>query len=347
MDAWTKRVVAVLIMHVAAAVAAEPAREAYRHSRSGLSFPDTIGPLARGAVHDYDSPEAGRSIRYGGPGEVKADIYLYDNGLTNLHEGIDSKVVAEHFKDVEGAVARAEKTGAYRGVKLIAEGTNQIGSARRHLPALEARFEYATAADTGSEARCVSHLLLTVFRGEFLKIRFTYLKEAEAAGQATYQAFLTDMGDTVLFPQRSSDSDRSYVFKALGYMEAEPLGDTGREAAAWALNFLIAAEDISVPLEGGKLLEPLLDAQYRYGPLLMAHFVIANGAFVIQSGGKADDPVQRSTYALLRCLKVYNQILAQRPGDVCAYFDQLGKMDAKGLKAYVARCLAAAPKSSP
>jgi len=139
----------------------------------------------------YDSPELGVSYRYAGHPLPIADIYLYDQGLNNLGTGID-QAVRTHFEEVTNEILLMEKTGFYQSVKKVSEGETAIGNGARKLPALSAVFTYSIApgkgvAYTGLRA---SHVLLTSYKGQFLKIQFTYPKNQGSEGRSDLKEFL-------------------------------------------------------------------------------------------------------------------------------------------------------------
>lgn len=177
------------------APAQEPPGTPAIEPRTGISFPQTLGPLARMGMKKYDLPELGISYRYAGKPLPIADIYIYDNGLKDLGTGV-SQMVRTHFEEVKSEILLLGKSGNYRDVKKVSAGETYLPPGPRKLPALTAVFTYSIPAGKGVAYTGVrtSHILLTAYKGHFLKIQFTYPQNQEKEGKKAWQQFLTDFG---------------------------------------------------------------------------------------------------------------------------------------------------------
>jgi hypothetical protein len=60
--------------------AGNPQAMAYSEPNTGITLPGNLGPLKYLGVKQYENPELGVCIRYGGEGLIKADIFIYDLG---------------------------------------------------------------------------------------------------------------------------------------------------------------------------------------------------------------------------------------------------------------------------
>ncbi len=166
--------------------------------KTGISFPQTLGPLARTGMKRYDPPEMGISYRYAGHPLPIADIYIYDNGLKYLGTGL-SQMVRTHFEEVKSEISLMGKSGNYRDVKKISEGETYLPPGNRKLPALSATFTFSIPPGKGVAYTGVrtSHILLTAYKGQFLKIQFTYPQDQEKEGKKAWQQFLADFGKAI------------------------------------------------------------------------------------------------------------------------------------------------------
>ncbi|MCP4702327.1 MAG: hypothetical protein GY862_36525 [Gammaproteobacteria bacterium] len=164
----------------------EQAQGEYLHSPTGTVFPDKIGVMKNVKVTDYekDYPGLGVGISYRGHG-VKADVYLYNDGLKEVPGNIESLVMIRHFEQVIGSIYAAEEKGPYRSIRKRSGGTVSLG---KHL-ALFVSFTYIE-----DDIERISHIYLMGYENHFVKIRFTYHKASKSAGEKSLKLFLQEMG---------------------------------------------------------------------------------------------------------------------------------------------------------
>ena len=158
----------------------------YREPTTGICFPEKLGAFRQVGVREYEDPTMKVRARYRAPGPAKADVYVYTLGLKGIGTGVRSPKVKAHFEAVKGAIL---KCTAYKGVVQQAEGQWTIKTAKRELSALYARFEY-----TERSGPCVSCVLVTAYKGNFLKIRFVFQKREQGQAEETSKGFLTALG---------------------------------------------------------------------------------------------------------------------------------------------------------
>lgn len=177
------------------ALAQRPKPPPLAESQTGISFPPALGPLKRKGMKKYRSPELGVSYRYAGSPLPIADIYIYDNGLKNLGTGIN-QAVRLHFAEVQNEIFLMEKSGYYKSVKKVSTGETVLANGSRKLPALSAVFTFSIPPGKGVAYTGVrtSHILLTAYKGQFLKIQFTYPKNQGNQGKKAWQQFLAAFG---------------------------------------------------------------------------------------------------------------------------------------------------------
>jgi len=164
----TQTVLWLLVLGAANAWAAED----FVDPQLNLRFPPSISKLPYVGQQKYDAPGMGYSLRYATP-QVKADIYLYDSGLSDIGDGIASKQVQSQFDQVLSAFPIMVKQGYYRDVKPLSRGKKTFGKTKR--PFLWARYEYEVTAkpDNVSPGARISDTYLTGFQGQFVKLRIT------------------------------------------------------------------------------------------------------------------------------------------------------------------------------
>jgi hypothetical protein len=180
---------------VGLALAQDPQTAPLVEPKTGIAFPQALGPLKRMGLKHYGSPDLGVSCRYAARPLPIADIYLYDNGVKDLGTGLN-QMVRLHFEQVQDEIFFMEKSGYYRSVKKVSEGETGLANGARKLPALVAVFTYRQPPGKGVAYTGVrtSYVYLTTYKGQFLKIRFTYPKNQENRGHKALQQFLADLG---------------------------------------------------------------------------------------------------------------------------------------------------------
>jgi len=140
------------------------------------SLPRQVGLLLYQDVIFFEDERLGVQIRYALPTGVKADIYLYDLGLTDIPSDIEAPIVQEYFKDACADVF----AGAKRGILLDLElKTSQYLYLPGNAPTpmyLWASFVYrqAPGPSTSYEGMRCSHLALRTDKSYINKYRYTY-----------------------------------------------------------------------------------------------------------------------------------------------------------------------------
>jgi hypothetical protein len=181
---------------VNAVFAGNPKAVAYREPTTGITLPDHLGPLTFLGVKRYDNPALGVCIRYGEEGLIKGDIFIYDLGEKDLGTGLGAPALKAHFSQVKGDLATMEKMGRYQSLDQVSEQRITLQTPRGRLPALSAIFTYSQTEGPGTAftEKRVSHLVLTAYRGAFLKIRVTYPHNQPGRGEAAFKQFMEDLG---------------------------------------------------------------------------------------------------------------------------------------------------------
>jgi hypothetical protein len=179
-----KRVVACiwLACAVLAGAGEEEQSFGYKDAETGLAFPKTLAGLSFIGVHRYDEPGLGYSVRYEGKNELKADIYVYDNGLPNVPTGHESALVKAESASIVRQLGMMEKRGFFRDVKSVETGAVPKEGAVRFAWQKFDLVQVGEKAKVLDEAK-VTESFVTGFAGKFLKMRLTYSKAKAQDGQ--------------------------------------------------------------------------------------------------------------------------------------------------------------------
>lgn len=146
-------------------------------------FPARIGGLEFFQKTDYekDGPGLGTGWAYRAKG-IKADIYLYSGGLASISSDLTSPLVANHFQEVVAEIYEMKRRGYYSDVRTITpEKRIQVGS----MPFLYAELKY-----TQENTPRISQAYLSVWKNQFLKIRFTFYAAEAQAGEKAVAEFV-------------------------------------------------------------------------------------------------------------------------------------------------------------
>jgi len=163
----------------------------YEHSASGLVFPDNLGGMERGDVANYEVTQPGLGISVGyNIGEVNSTIYIYDLGLSNIPDGVDSNIIRNHFNEIIGEIFEAYEQGHYDAVLKISEGKTTLGNSLGSLDSLSSSLMISQHG-----VKRISHIYLGVYNRRFLKIRFTYSESIEFEGDKRLKLFLDEIGN--------------------------------------------------------------------------------------------------------------------------------------------------------
>jgi hypothetical protein len=168
----------------------EAAGKNWTHSSTGITFPDKIGSLTRAEIAEFPHKELGTALRYSGPDGVTADVFIYDMGTSKIPDGPESEVVKEQLQLAAKNVASMVQHGRYASVKEQKEEVVQLGKVETGWNALSKCFVIEVASREWKK----SYLLVTGYRNQFLKIRYTYPLKDEARGDELFRQFVSELG---------------------------------------------------------------------------------------------------------------------------------------------------------
>lgn len=173
-------------------------------------LPARVAGLNLEGVEQYPDPRLGVMVRYGIPPLIKADAYLYDLGLTDIPDDLESPQVETLFEESLQGVTTAAEQGVYLDFELLGSGYIKLPPESPEPFFLGATFSYrqnpkasvpvvfpgtdGTVHDVG---RIVSHMALRVDRGYINKVRFNHPEEAGDAGFTLFLGFVMEWTESV------------------------------------------------------------------------------------------------------------------------------------------------------
>lgn len=172
-----------------------------------FALPDYIGDLEYYDEQLHDDPRLGYAITYLDEG-TRLDIFFYDYGIFDIPDGIDSKVLREHYEEVK---AQLKESGAYSRVTLQSERQVSLGSSE--IPALEAHYLLQAG-----QSKLLSFIFLTARYGEFIKIRLSLPVEKRSEAAKVVDAVFSALGKALCATESSERADNATVLAAIDRM---------------------------------------------------------------------------------------------------------------------------------
>lgn len=173
-------------------------------------IPSSIAGLGLEGIERYQDPKLGVMIRYGIAPWIKADAYLYDMGLADISEDIESPQVIGLFEESLQGVLMAAGQGLYRDFEILRTGSITVPPDADKPLCLCASFAYRQNADAPIPAalqqrdavindvgKLVSHMALRTDRGYINKVRFNHPEDAGEAGFTGFINFLVEWTNLV------------------------------------------------------------------------------------------------------------------------------------------------------
>lgn len=163
------------------------AQDDYKSPELGVTFPAKLAGMSLVKVTNYeeDSPGLGVGLSYRAEKE-KADIYIYNNRLTRISDGITSPEIQQHFKDVAVEILEMEKRGQYQNVKIVVPLEKiEVGT----QPFLHAEVQFES-----QDVPRISHIYLSALNDNYFKIRYTYVASEAEEGKRVLESLLKALG---------------------------------------------------------------------------------------------------------------------------------------------------------
>ncbi|MBM3619734.1 MAG: hypothetical protein FJX20_03505 [Alphaproteobacteria bacterium] len=161
------------------------------HAPTGLRFPPAIAGVPFIRSIDYarsgDDPGLGVGYTYGVPGRLLVTIYVYDLGR-RAPDGHDSAIVAAAFEQSLSSIRiAATRIGKYHDLQIEPPGACGYG-------AVTFRCVTFTAISADGSQPLFGKLLLTGYRGYFLKLRADWRRDAPDDTDAVERVVQTFVG---------------------------------------------------------------------------------------------------------------------------------------------------------
>jgi hypothetical protein len=178
---------------------------AYVHPATNLSFPPQLGAFHRTLVRQYPDPRIGVQISYTLRDFAKADLFIYDLGLTKIPTGIESDEVKEAFSQAENELRQFASVPPYKNPQRSMVATPTIEHRGRKSKLLVTMYTLTAEREDGSNLTLASWIILTGYKNKFLKLRYTH-------PFAQYDQGLKELRDLVLGFVEANPNETQYFF---------------------------------------------------------------------------------------------------------------------------------------
>ncbi|MEZ0298570.1 MAG: hypothetical protein ACAI35_19140 [Candidatus Methylacidiphilales bacterium] len=163
----------------------------YTDSVTGLEFPENLGRMARGDTQDFEKnmPGLGTSIAYFANDASKAHIYIYNMKMRGIPSDPENSIIEDELKRSAGEITAMEDKGFYSNVKELDSGTATMG--KEGMPRIRYK-KFSFRIKDGSSH--VSYLLMTGYKGNFFKVRYSYPETLGEPGDKDALRFIAALG---------------------------------------------------------------------------------------------------------------------------------------------------------
>lgn len=154
-------------------------------------------------------PGVGVSLRYSHPLFMRLEIYEYNHSSAGLGTGVDSKIATAEFSESQARLIEEVDQGRYRFATILGQdivtvrgdtaidwltAIYMVGEDRADAERLR-RLYRLHGSGVGKEMRFLTCIGLTIWKGQFVKIRFTRIYDESEAGSEMFLAILNLVSD--------------------------------------------------------------------------------------------------------------------------------------------------------
>jgi hypothetical protein len=132
------------------------------------------------------------------------------------------------------------------------------------------------------------------------------------------------------FGQDTKPSDKETLVKASKILEQAPFHEKAKDFRAWAVNYVIQTDEVSVVVCGGDIMAPLLDKKNKFSSELIAQYTIGMAAYKISNPASASDENAAQLAGIESALRAYQSMVKEKPKAQYAPMDDLAAKDTSG-----------------
>ncbi len=245
---------------------------AYRDKSLGLVFPVTLGTLSFGGVHQYKKSALGYSVRYSDKELTKADIYIYNRGISLIPNGCNNRVVKSEAESVNALLQTMQKLGYYKDLVSLNTG---IMPTQGDIKFIWLRFEYRQIKNSPSPEKLISDRLITGFANKFVKISLTYKKANKKAGQKILVKLVGDLIKILDKLKVDKKAHTTPILHAIETFATAPLSKSGTIAMAKIVTFAQTSDTVLVTITP-EYCPWIMNQQIKQKHVLLAAYIAGN-----------------------------------------------------------------------
>lgn len=178
------------------------------------NLPLRVGRLVLGDIDIYSEKAYGVRIHYYAGGDIKADIYLYNLGISELPQNMKSSEMSEIFQMSYSEIISAAQQGIYENLEvMISRYLRLPGSNLEPKCWMWSAFRYKHSASPHQTSTfdLVSHLAMRIDRGFINKVRYTYSGHLEEQEFSHFLEFLVEWRQAVQSFQIDTKNQATHV----------------------------------------------------------------------------------------------------------------------------------------
>jgi hypothetical protein len=177
------------------------------------NLPSHVGHLVLGNINIYSEKAYGVSIHYYAGADIKADVYLYNLGISELPQNMKSSEMSELFQMSYSEIISAAQQGIYENLEVMTSRYLRLpGSNLEPKCWMWSAFRYKPASPQKiSTFDLVSHLAMRIDRGFINKVRYTYSGHLEEQEFSHFLEFLVEWRQAVQSFQIDTKNQATHV----------------------------------------------------------------------------------------------------------------------------------------
>ncbi len=283
----------------------------WRHSGSGLAFPQTPGTYR--LVGEFRYKEGGGVfIRYESLEErARADVFIFPHPAKLATEADMRAVINRELDSVIGQFQMRANAGRYKNVVIDEPADGAIPLWPDGVAPLTVRSLVATKmADTKEgpqEARIKQWTGVTLFNNHLITIRYTHPTDGGDKSEAALKEFVG-----VIFQVIKDPPLRAQVREMIAAYLADPFGEQSVQAAAAVLAYVQKTPFINAPVPTQPLVG-WLEHFKEVAPSSETHLLRAFAMGSAQAALNDADPETALVAGAKQFLLVYREMLKQSP----------------------------------
>ncbi|MBL8027383.1 MAG: hypothetical protein JNL74_13265 [Fibrobacteres bacterium] len=156
---------------------------------TGILFPSDLCGLSKIEMKTFPQKELGVSFSYQ-YADLNLTFYVYNAGLSSIEDGVESEVIEAQYMQSIDAIYALLKMGKYSNVSEVRQNKMDLQIKSQKLKALFAHFDL-----TQGDFERGSFLMITGYKNQIFKVRYTFPKKLEKMATTKWEYILKTFAD--------------------------------------------------------------------------------------------------------------------------------------------------------